>query len=235
MDYKTRYEEWNAQRKEKYERDIASLKKNKGGMIVLVIIIVVIFAYIGKKTETPPTVEMPAQKVDISKNEPANGFGGAKEQSQNENSQPIQKTMPTPEVKIPKYEVAHEVTQQRYDKGVVYYILINPIDLSSSTFKDGIKSIVKKMVEEKGGKISIHVYDKKTALETGYKQYGDMSLDRPLTKQENDEASIHNVGIFSGELKTGAYLNTLMFFPATFTDNPKVGKYVETVEFNPAQ
>jgi hypothetical protein len=43
----------------------------------------------------------------------------------------------------------------------------------------------------------------------------------------------HYVAAYSGQLETGIYANSLMFFPAAFTSNDQVGNYVETVEFNP--
>lgn len=65
--------------------------------------------------------------------------------------------------------------------------------------------------------------------------YDEASYQKVPTQKENAEDEIHNVAIFSGELKTNIYPNTLSFFPATFTDNKIVGKYVETIEFNPSQ
>ncbi len=41
------------------------------------------------------------------------------------------------------------------------------------------------------------------------------------------------VAIFDGQLETASCLNSLSFFPGTFTDNPTVGKYVEEIEYNP--
>lgn len=149
-----------------------------------------------------------------------------------ENTPQIVETAKQQEIKIPKYEIVHEVSGKRYDGGKIYYVLIDPVKLSSTSFKDDVKIIINNITKEKGAKISVNIYDKKTALESSYDE---ASYQKVPTQKENAEDEIHNVAIFSGELKTNIYPNTLSFFPATFTDNKTVGKYVETIEFNPSQ
>ncbi|MBC8390474.1 MAG: hypothetical protein H8E13_20810 [Actinobacteria bacterium] len=53
-----------------------------------------------------------------------------------------------------EYEIIYTLNL-RYDDGISYYVLINPIDLSDDTFRENIKEIIRKIVEEKGKKISI--------------------------------------------------------------------------------
>ena len=65
--------------------------------------------------------------------------------------------------------------------------------------------------------------------------YNEESRQIMPSSKEKTEAEIHTIAIFSGELKTNIYPNTLSFFPATFTDNKTVGRYVKTVEFNPSK
>jgi hypothetical protein len=137
-----------------------------------------------------------------------------------------------PEIKIPKYEIVYEVTGKRYDGAKIYYVLIDPINLKDDSFKNDIKTIIKKITEEKGAKISIDIFDKKTVLESSYNE---ASTQKIPSAKENIEAETHYIAMFSGELKTNIYPNTLSFFGSTFTDNKTVGKYVETIEFNPSQ
>lgn len=133
---------------------------------------------------------------------------------------------------IPKYEIIYELLKKRYDDGKYYYVLMNNVNTSNDKFKNDIKIIIKKITQEKGTKISIEFYDKKEILELSYKQYGTLSLKKPLTQEETFEKSVHHIADYSGELENGIYFNTLTFFPSTFTDNPKVGKWLETIEFN---
>mgnify|MGYP001591345051 FL=1 len=136
------------------------------------------------------------------------------------------------EVKTPKYQIVYELSNKRYDGGKNYYVLIDPVNLSSDSFKNDIKTIAKKIVTENGNKISIEIHDKKTTLDLSYKQYGNMSLGRVLNQSELDERAIHLIADFSGDLETNIYLNSLSFFPGAFENNTKVGKYLETIEFD---
>lgn len=134
---------------------------------------------------------------------------------------------------MPKYEIVYELKGKRFDKGVNYYVLIPKVDLSNNNYQEDIKIIIKKIVEEKGSKISIDFFDTKEALELLYKLYGDMSLGRTATKEENEMLAEHAIAGFSGKLTTDIYLNSLYFFPSATVDNKKMGKYVDTMEFNP--
>lgn len=136
-------------------------------------------------------------------------------------------------VKLPKYEIVYEVKDKRYDGGVNYYVLIEPINLADDSFKNDIKALVNQIVKEKGSKISIEFFDKKEALEFHYDKWVKMAISRPQTQQENDLLALHYIAGFSGELQTDPDFNSLSFFLATFKDNPKVGKYVENMKFNP--
>ena len=90
------------------------------------------------------------------------------------------------------------------------------------------------MIKKNGSKISIDFADDKTVLDLYYKShYGANTLGRILTKNEMEQVGLHIVSTFSGELTTNLYKNQLDFFPASSSDNAKVGKYVESIEFNP--
>lgn len=136
-------------------------------------------------------------------------------------------------VKKLDYQIVYEVSHKRYDGGKNFYVLVDKIDLSSANFKHDIKKMVDDIVKKKGGKISIDFANNKAALDLIYKLYGTNSLGRTLTKTEMGEVGESLVAGFSGQLETGFYLNTLYFFPGAFKNNPNVGKYVETIEYNP--
>jgi hypothetical protein len=208
------------------------------GFAIIGVIILTVLIYGGDKSESKPK----QSKVVVSENKQSQQPTEEKALTQEskteapqvnaaENNQPVQ-VAKQPEVKIPKYEIIHEVSGKRYDGGKIYYVLIDPIKLSDSSFKDDIKNIINNITKEKGAKISVNIYDKKAALESSYDE--ESYLIAPSQK-ENMEAETHNVAIFSGELRMNIYPNTLSFFPATFTDNKTVGKYLETIEFNPIQ
>jgi hypothetical protein len=140
------------------------------------------------------------------------------------------------EVKKLDYQIVYELSNIRYDGGKNFYVLVDKIDLSNADFKNDIKKMVDEIVKIKGGKISIDFVNNKEVLELIYKSnYGNNTLGRILTKAEMDKIGNSNVAQFSGQLETDIYLNSLSFFPGTFTDNPNVGKYVETIEYNPSK
>jgi hypothetical protein len=194
-----------------------------GVMIVLFFILIGITAE--KRPEISRVNSTPSEKVEEVPTKKEESIQGTKEviQDTNENK------------KTPKYELVYELANKRYDGGKSLYVLIDPVDLKSDAFKDDIKSIVKKIVSEKGNKISIEMHDKKAALDISYKQYGDLSLGRVRTREESEELAIHFIAAYEGDLATMIYLNTLMFFPAASKDTAKVGKYVETSDYDAAK
>lgn len=138
------------------------------------------------------------------------------------------------EPKMPSYEVIYELPDKRYDGGISYYVLIEKVNLKDDAFKNDIKSMINQIVKEKGKKISIDFVDERSILDLEYKShYGSNTLGRILTKSEMAQLGLHLIATYSGNLETDIYLNSLSFFPATFKDNATVGKYVETIEFNP--
>lgn len=133
---------------------------------------------------------------------------------------------------IPNYTIVNKI-QTRYDEGNSYYVLIDKTDLSNDSFREIVKSVVRDIVAKKGQKVSIEIFDDMGALEVSYKQYGEMSLGRVLTASEDLLLERHYIAAYSGQLETGLYKNSLMFFPAAFTSSDTVGDYVDTIEFNP--
>lgn len=140
--------------------------------------------------------------------------------------------LPVKEENNLKHQIVYELSNKRYDGGKNYYVLIDSIDLSSDIFKADIKAVVKKIVAERGKKVSIELHDSKESLNISYKQYGDQSLGRPKTDQENRIVERHFIAAYDGELQTGIYPNSLMFFPGAFKDSPEIGKFVETIEYD---
>lgn len=134
------------------------------------------------------------------------------------------------------YQIVYEIDDIRYDGGKNYYVLIDRVDLSNPEFKDKIKRMIDEIVELKGEKISVDFLDNNDYLDLYYKsQYGKMTLGRILTKDEQEKIGLSLIASYSGQLSTEIYLNSLAFFPGAFTDNPLVGKYVESVEYNPSK
>ncbi|MBI2257513.1 MAG: hypothetical protein HYU67_01270 [Flavobacteriia bacterium] len=132
-----------------------------------------------------------------------------------------------------KYEIINEIIK-RYDNSPHYIVLIDEVDLSNNKFKLEIENLINKIVTEKGAKISIDIFDNKNALNVFNKShYVENTLGRILNKDELVQLEKHYISSFDGELETEIYPNTLNFFPSATKKNAKLGKYIETIEYNP--
>lgn len=131
------------------------------------------------------------------------------------------------------YEIIHTLSIKRFDKGINYYVLLEPINLADSTFQEEIKLIIDELVRKNGDKVSIDFYDNKDVLELDYKLYGDLSLGRNTTDSKNEILARHHIAGFSGNLSTDIFLNSLYFFPNADSSHPAVGSFVSITEYNP--
>ena len=134
-----------------------------------------------------------------------------------------------------KYEIQEDLTTViRYDKAPSYLVLIDKVNLKNNDFIAEIERVINKIVSEKGGKINIDFFDNKKTLEFYYKShYVTNTLGRSLNTSENNLLAQHSIASFSGENSADMHYNTLYIFPSASKDNPNVGKYVKTKEFNP--
>jgi len=131
------------------------------------------------------------------------------------------------------YEIVHTKPNNRHDGAPKLWVLIDPVDISSDAFLADVKSVVRAIVADKGGKITIEIYDDADALDVLYRQYGDMSLGRVRTSAEDTAVARHLIAYFSGQDEYGIYSNELNFFPNAFSDTPGVGKFTGSEQFNP--
>ena len=181
---------------------------------IIILFVIAVAVYVGLSINNEPTTEPSKDETEVTQVK--------KEEQKEQNIQ----------ISEPNYQIVYSI-EKRYDGGISYYVLLDPVDLNNPTFIDNVKYITNKLVSEKGKKTSIEFFDDKNALELSYKQYGDLSLGRTLTENENSWQGIHYIAGYSGELETDLYLNTLYLFPSASSDHPQVGKYVSIMEYNP--
>lgn len=133
-----------------------------------------------------------------------------------------------------KYEIQEDLTTVvRYDKAPSYFVLIDKVNLKNDSFVTEIERVINKIVSEKGGKINIDFFDDKKALELYYNSNYGINIGKLLNKSENNLLAQHSIASFSGENSADMHYYTLYIFPSASKDNPNVGKYVKTKEFNP--
>ena len=133
---------------------------------------------------------------------------------------------PKPPATAPAFTIVHSQSRARFDGGALYYVLIPKPNLQTPAFKDQVKTIIKRIVAEHGGKISIDIYDDQVVLEGKFQK-------AVRSKAQLESDAIHFIAGFSGQLSTEPYPNTLYFFPGGFKQSPVIGKWVEINEFNP--
>ncbi len=134
----------------------------------------------------------------------------------------------------PKYTIIYTKPKHRSDQAPAYWVLIDSVDLSSDAFKSDIENVVRKLIVEEGSKISLSIFDDRSALDVNYKQYGDLSLGRMRTDEESKAQERHLLATFDGDYKTFnfQYDDELTYFPGAIKSTPAVGQYKEIAEFN---
>lgn len=120
----------------------------------------------------------------------------------------------------------------RYDGAISYYVLVPPIPAGTNP-KETVEQVTKAMVKDKGGKLTIYIFDDKAALEFYLAYWGENKYARLPTAEEDELMAKHNVASFSGQLATGAWPNTMDIYPSATSDMPVVGQFVDGYEFNP--
>lgn len=111
-----------------------------------------------------------------------------------------------------------------------YYVLIDKVDLKDNTLTEKVERVIDRIVEEKGAKLDISIFDHSETLEKTYANEVELkfSNDPSALKAIIKLQETHLIADFSGEQKLNTpYLNTLMMFPSAS------GKLSKTVEYNP--
>lgn len=181
-------------------------------------------------TPTPPEGDLNQEETnssDVVSSQPVTEVADTNEQPQPEPSS----TEANEIAKKPTYEIVYSKSNHRYDGATAYWVLIDPVDISSDEFKNDIATIIREIVTDKGSKISLSIFDKKASLDINYKLYGNNSLGRATTQAENDEAARHLIAMFDGDFAGNfQYENEISYFPSAIKSTPEVGGYVGTEE-----
>jgi len=127
---------------------------------------------------------------------------------------------------LPKYTVAFHVNGDDYKKPSYYYLSMDFPKLADGKFKEDVKAVTKDMLSIYGDKIVIQYSDDTDTLQSLYREQAS-----PESVSSNESYPNHLVATYTGNIDTGAYSNTLVFFPDAFTTTPQVGSLKETVSF----
>lgn len=212
-------------------------------IVIVITLILIIFSSLNdlqKNESDKPTVNTEVSKKELAKIE--------------KKSAPKKAEKPY----VPPYKIIN-VSQTRGDGSTIYYILINPVNLSNTNFKEEVKTIVKDLTQKKGGQLTAEIFDDKDALNLDiYKTYGkDITSNsyyfnnygydagqyyNNVPKSKDLKRKIHYIASFQGEMGEYKYLynNELDFFLAVESSESggslyrKVKEYKDETEFNPS-
>lgn len=201
------------------------IKKIRGFLVILFLSFCIYQCAFNTKNDTSQV-----ERVELSNGQVQFNVGSGTKSEVNEHS--------TPKSSKLSYKIIHEHHSIRVDGGISYFVFVSGVDLSNDAFKARIKSTVDDITAKKGKKISIEFFNNQDVLELYYNSpyvTGKIpnSPDEDLSKKEHAKINSSLVASFDGQLSTGLYLNTLYFFPSAFDETPKIGKYVEEIEYDP--
>lgn len=130
----------------------------------------------------------------------------------------------------PPFDVIAQRTRDRPDKATTYYVVIDPIDVTTEIFKDTVKSVFAALASVEGGpQFSAHVWDSLTAAQTevSYKSQPDLFSDDQIAAKETANET-HFVASYVGGLvypgESPSFV--ILWFPHSSIDNLAVGQWV---------
>jgi hypothetical protein len=144
----------------------------------------------------------------------------------------------TPTTDTPKYSIIG-TSGKRYDGEPIYFVLIDPVDLSNDAFKQDVKSVLQAVAHADGSpKFSAQIFDDEAlAREAFSEETSPPSNQSPeVIKAAQERRGQHLVAMYAGGLITGlGYPYDISWYPAAFNYMPNVGRYVDSEKWKPQQ
>jgi hypothetical protein len=126
---------------------------------------------------------------------------------------------------------------KRKDGKPNYFVVIDPVDLSSDSFKRDVKLVVQSIAKTttSGPDFSARIFDDEAVAAAYLSQETDPSLgqSRDEISEYLDERGQHLVATYQGGLQIGEWKYHIAWYPGAFTDTPNVGPYVSSEEWKP--
>lgn len=152
-------------------------------------------------------------------------------------SEPTQlSTTAAPATSAPKYSVVGQ-SSRPVDGKAVYFVLIDPVDLSTDGFKQDVKLVLRAVAKTNGSDVfSARILDQEAIAREAFAEETDPRVSQsPDEKRDFEERKRqHLVAMYSGGLNTGlGYPYDISWYPAASTDAPNVGRYAGSEEWRP--
>ena len=130
----------------------------------------------------------------------------------------------------PPFDVIAQRLRDRPDKATTYYVVIDPIDVTTGAFKDTVKAVLGALARIEGGpQFTAHVWDSLTAAQTevSYKSQPDLFSDDQLMAKEAANETHFVASYVGGLVYPGEPPSfVILWFPESSIDNPMVGQRV---------
>ncbi len=143
----------------------------------------------------------------------------------------------------PRYTIVGQTDTIAFDNRESYYVLIDPVDLSSENFKDGVIAVLEDIARSNGGPdFSAFVFDDRALAEQQFHHFWSYVHDKPLDalspgeyEQLDEKKRLHSIAMYIGgnnpEGEGSSY--EIFWFPDAEPDDPDVGKYTGSQQWKP--
>ena len=138
----------------------------------------------------------------------------------------------------PQYSVigTTAMSTMRYDGEPIYYVAMDPVNLTNDGFKQNVKLVAQALAKTKGDPdFSAKLFDDQAVAAETFAR-----VSHPPLFQEPDEIRAaeasegqHLVAIYSGGLATTPDPYVLRWYPDAVTGTPNVGQYVDFEQWKP--
>ncbi len=135
---------------------------------------------------------------------------------------------------MPNYTVIGE--RERFDDQPIYYLLIDPVDVSTDEFKNSVKGVLQALAAKQGNpNFSAWFYDNR---EIGRLAYDDQVTPPVMDSPEEIKAKAsarepHLIASYSGGNPNAWMMYGISWFPGATTSSPTIGQWVDSEEFKP--
>lgn len=123
---------------------------------------------------------------------------------------------------------------RRHDDQPTYYIVIDPVILDSSTFKDTVKTAVENLAADNGSPdFTAWIFDDLEVAKTTYAEAEaplDLTGDINAMKAKQQARELHLIAVYSGGNAMNQSPYEISWFPSSTSNSPTVGRWYEPRE-----
>jgi hypothetical protein len=123
---------------------------------------------------------------------------------------------------------------KRHDDQPTYYVVVDPVNLDSSAFKDTVKNAVETLAADNGNPdFTAWIFDDLEIAKTAYAEADapiDLTGDTNAMKAKLQAKELHLIAVYSGGNSMTQNPYEISWFPSATSDSPTVGRWYEPRE-----